>query len=77
MNTQDIIKVRVHDGIVGFLYLGSIGLAEQFAVSWIWVAVAVAFLSITFFVKNNKITIIKTSKANEGIRIFFLISLYI
>jgi len=46
MNTQDIIKVRVHDGIVGFLYLGSIGLAEQFAISWIWVAVAVAVLQI-------------------------------
>ena len=39
---RDIIKIRVHDGIVGLLYLGSIALADQFNVEWIWVAVGVA-----------------------------------
>ena len=43
---RDIIKIRVHDGIVGLLYLGSIALADQFNVEWIWVAVGVAFLQI-------------------------------
>ena len=43
---RDIIKIRVHDGIVGLLYLGSIALADQFNVEWIWVAVGVAVLQI-------------------------------
>ena len=43
---RDIIKIRVHDGIVGLLYLGSIALADQFNVEWIWVAVGVADLQI-------------------------------
>ena len=46
MNQKDIIKVRVHDGIVGLLYLGSIALANQFGLDWIWVAVGVAVLQI-------------------------------
>ena len=43
---RDIIKIRVHDGIVGLLYLGSIALAEQFNIGWIWIAVGVAILQI-------------------------------
>ncbi|MDA0326909.1 MAG: DUF2892 domain-containing protein [Bacteroidetes bacterium] len=43
---KDIIKVRVHDGIVGLLYIGSIALAGQFDLNWIYVAVAVAALQI-------------------------------
>ena len=43
---RDIIKIRVHDGIVGLLYLGSIALADQFNVEWIWGAVGVAVLQI-------------------------------
>ncbi len=46
MEQRDIIKVRVHDGIVGLLYLSSIALANQFGIDWIWVAVAVAVLQI-------------------------------
>jgi hypothetical protein len=43
---KDIIKVRVHDGIVGLLNIGSIALAIQFDLTWIYVAVAVAALQI-------------------------------
>ena len=46
MEQKNIIKVRVHDGIVGLIYLGSIALADQFGLSWIWVAVGVAVLQI-------------------------------
>jgi len=45
-NQQDIIKVRVHDGIVGLIYLGSVALANQFGMSFLWVAVATAILQI-------------------------------
>tara|TARA_B100000959_G_C14979753_1_gene622957 strand:- start:499 stop:726 length:228 start_codon:yes stop_codon:yes gene_type:complete len=43
---REIIKIRVHDGIVGLLYLGSISLAQQFNLDWIYVAVGVAVLQI-------------------------------
>ena len=46
MEQRDIIKVRVHDGIVGLLYLAAIALANQFGLDWIWVAVGVAELQI-------------------------------
>ena len=47
MNTEkNIIKIRVHDGIVGLLNMGSILLASQFGLNWIYVAVAVAILRI-------------------------------
>jgi len=46
MSERDIVKVRVHDGIVGLMYLGSVTLAGQFDVSWIYVAVGVAILQI-------------------------------
>ena len=46
MNNQDIIKVRVHDGIVGLIYLASVALADQFGISFIWIAVATAILQI-------------------------------
>jgi phage shock protein PspC (stress-responsive transcriptional regulator) len=47
MNSQkNIIKVRVHDGIVGLLNISSILLASQFGLNWIYVAVAVAVLQI-------------------------------
>ena len=45
-NQKDIIKVRVHDGIVGILNISSILLASQFGLNWIYVAVAVAVLQI-------------------------------
>ena len=47
MNTEkNIIKVRVHDGIVGLLNMGYFLLASQFGLNWIYVAVAVAILQI-------------------------------
>jgi hypothetical protein len=45
-NSKDIIKVRLHDGIVGLLNLGSILLASQFELNWIYVAVVVSILQI-------------------------------
>ena len=43
MNTEkNIIKVRVHDGIVGLLNIVSILLASEFGLNWIYIAVAVA-----------------------------------
>ena len=46
MNTEkNIIKVRVHDGIVGLLNIGSL-LASEFGLNWIYIAVAVAVLQI-------------------------------
>jgi hypothetical protein len=38
--------LRLHDGIVGLLNIGSIALAIQFDLNWIYVAVAVAALQI-------------------------------
>ena len=46
MEQKDIIKVRVHDGIVGLIYLGSVADAGQFGFSFIWIAVAAAILQI-------------------------------
>ena len=46
MEHKDIIKVRVHDGIVGLIYLGSVAGAAQFGISFIWIAVATAILQI-------------------------------
>ena len=43
---KNIIKVRVHDGIVGLLNISSILLASQFGLNWTYVAVAVAVLQI-------------------------------
>lgn len=43
---KNIIKVRVHDGIVGLLNISSILLANQFGLDWIYVAVAIAALQI-------------------------------
>jgi phage shock protein PspC (stress-responsive transcriptional regulator) len=43
---RDVTKVRVHDGIVGILYITSIILASQFGLNWIYVAVGVAVLQI-------------------------------
>ena len=43
---KNMIKVRVHDGIVGLLNISSILLASQFGLNWIYVAVAVAVLQI-------------------------------
>ena len=46
MEQKYIIKVRVHDGIVGLIYLGSIAAADQFGISFISIAVATAILQI-------------------------------
>tara|TARA_Y100001936_G_scaffold46270_1_gene45134 strand:+ start:266 stop:490 length:225 start_codon:yes stop_codon:yes gene_type:complete len=46
MSEKDIVKVRVHDGSVGLVYLTSVVLADQVGVSWIYVAVGVALLQI-------------------------------
>ena len=45
-NTRDIAKVRLHDGIVGLLNIGSIVLASELGFNWIYIAVAVAVLQI-------------------------------
>ena len=45
-NTKDITKVRLHDGIVGLLNIGSILLANELGLNWIYVAVGVAILQI-------------------------------
>ena len=47
MNSEkNIIKVRVHDGIVGLLNIVSILLASEFGLNWIYIAVAMAVLQI-------------------------------
>ena len=46
MSERDVIKVRVHDVIVGLTYLASVALADQVGVTWIYVAVGVAVLQI-------------------------------
>ncbi len=43
---RDITKVRAHDAIVGILYLSSIGLAFQFGMEWLYLALGVALLQI-------------------------------
>lgn len=43
---RDIAKVRAHDAIVGILYLISIGLAYQFGLQWLFMALGVAVLQI-------------------------------
>ena len=43
---REIIKIRVHDCIVGLLYLGSIALAQQFNIDWIYVAIGFDVLQI-------------------------------
>ena len=45
-NPRDIVKIRVHDGIVGLIYLGSVALANEFGYNFIYVAVATAVLQI-------------------------------
>ena len=45
-NTRDIVKVRLNDGIVGLLNIGSIVLASELGFNWIYIAVAVAILQI-------------------------------
>ena len=44
MSQRDVIKVRVHDGIMGLMYLVAIALAEQVGLSGLYVAVGVAAL---------------------------------
>ena len=46
MSEKDVIKVRVHDGIVGLMYLASVALAKKVGMNWIYVAVGVAVLQI-------------------------------
>ena len=46
MSEKDIVKVRVHDGLVGLVYLTSVVLADQVGVSLVYVAVGVALLQI-------------------------------
>jgi hypothetical protein len=43
---RDIAKVRAHDAIVGVLYLSSVGLAYQFGMQWLYMALGVALLQI-------------------------------
>ena len=45
-NEKDILKVRAHDAIVGFIYLISAILATQVNEGFIWIAVATAALQI-------------------------------
>ena len=44
MSQRDVIKVRVHDGIMGLMYLVAIALAEQVGLSGLYVAVGGAAL---------------------------------
>lgn len=44
--TRDIAKIRMHDGIVGLIYLGSVLLANEFGINFIYIAVATAVLQI-------------------------------
>jgi hypothetical protein len=46
MSERDVLKVRIHDGVVGLLYLTAILLANQVSPNWIYVAVGVAVLQI-------------------------------
>ena len=46
MSERDVVKVQVHDGIVGLMYLVSVVLANQVGVTWIYIAVGVAALQI-------------------------------
>ena len=41
-----IIKVRIHDGIIGLLNISSIALANKLGLEWIYIAVCVAVLKI-------------------------------
>ncbi len=43
---RDIIKVRVHDGIVGLLYIGSMMLTNEYGFNYIYIALSVAILQI-------------------------------
>jgi hypothetical protein len=45
-NSKDILKVRLHDGIVGLLYLTSVLLANIFGPEYLLIAVGVAALQI-------------------------------
>ena len=46
MSERDVMKVQVHDGIVGLMYLTSVLLANQVGLNWIYIAVGVAALQI-------------------------------
>ena len=46
MSERDVVKVRVHDGIVGLMYLSSVLLANWVGLSWIYVAVGGAVFQI-------------------------------
>ena len=46
MSEREIMKVQVHDGIAGLMYLVSVVLANQVGVNWIYIAVGVAALQI-------------------------------
>ena len=46
MSERDVMKVQVHDGIVGLMYLVSVFLANQVGLNWIYIAVGVAALQI-------------------------------
>ncbi|MDG1714804.1 DUF2892 domain-containing protein [Lacinutrix sp.] len=45
-NKKDILKVRAHDAIVGFIYLISAILAIQVSLDFIWIALVTAALQI-------------------------------
>ena len=44
--SRDFAKVRVHDAVVGVLYLISAGLAFNFGLQWLYIALGVAVLQI-------------------------------
>ena len=44
--SRNIAKVRAHDAIVGVLYLSSVGLAYQFGMQWLFIALGVGLLQI-------------------------------
>ena len=47
MKSQNIIKVRAHDAIVGLLYLSGVGLAYITSdINFLWIVVAVGALQV-------------------------------
>jgi hypothetical protein len=71
-SSKNIIKVRVHDGIVGILNISSILLASQFGLDWIYVAVVVAILQIASpFTKFCPVYINAKYRANSKWKIKF------
>ena len=47
--TRSLSKIRIHDGLVGIVYLSSVVLALTVNIEWIYVAGAVAVLQVASY----------------------------